>query len=326
LKALVTGGAGFIGSHLVEKLIDRGHEVWVLDDLLTGSLDNLQNVSGRPDFHFVEDSIRNHELVYDMIQKVDQVYHFAAVVGVKNVLKYPRETLLINVEGSRNVLDSSYIFDKKVFVASSSEIYGKGTGELKEEDDRHLGAIQKRRWLYSCTKELDEFMALALYDSVVKRDGKFSVVIGRLFNTVGPRQTGAYGMVLPRFVESALKGENIKVYGTGEQTRTFIHAHDAVNAIYGLMQCKDAEGQVFNIGGDQEISIMDLGQMVKRIASSESEIECVPYNEIYPDGFEDMMKRKPNIDKLLKTIPFRLTYSLASIVARVVAYQNEGEK
>lgn len=318
-KVLITGGAGFIGSHLAESLLERGDEVFIIDNLWTGKLTNIARIQGHERLHLVIDTILNESVMNELIFKADEIYHLAAAVGVKNVMDHPVETLEINVKGTEAVLRLANRFKKKVFIASTSEIYGKHVEhDLSEENNRVMGSVKKRRWAYACSKTLDEFLALAYFD-----EKKLPVVIGRLFNTVGPRQTGRYGMVLPGFVQSALLEKPITVYGDGNQTRSFMHVSDAVGAITGLMEEPSAEGEIYNIGNDQEVSINDLARKVKEMTGSESEIEHIPYEKAYGPGFEDMERRCPNISKLKAAIGFVPSYDLTSIIQTVIDYFKE---
>jgi UDP-glucose 4-epimerase len=318
-KALITGGAGFIGSHLAERLLERGDEVFVIDNLWTGKLANITKIQGHKRLHLVVDTILNESVMNELIFKADHIYHLAAAVGVRNVMDHPVETLEINVKGTEVVLRLANRFKKKVFIASTSEIYGKHVEhDLSENNNRVMGTVKKRRWAYACSKTLDEFLALAYFD-----EKKLPVVIGRLFNTVGPRQTGRYGMVLPGFVQSALLGKPITVYGEGNQTRSFMHVNDAVGAIMRLMDEPPAEGEIYNVGNDQEVSINDLAQKVKEMTGSDSEIEHIPYEKAYGPGFEDMERRCPNISKLKAAIGFAPSYDLTSIIQSVIDYFKE---
>jgi UDP-glucose 4-epimerase len=318
-KALITGGAGFIGSHLAERLLERGDEVFVVDNLWTGRLANIAKIQAHKKLHLVVDTILNESVMNELIFKADHIYHLAAAVGVRNVMDHPVETLEINVKGTEVVLRLANRFKKKVFIASTSEIYGKHVEhDLSEDNNRVMGTVKKRRWAYACSKTLDEFLALAYFD-----EKKLPVVIGRLFNTVGPRQTGRYGMVLPGFVQSALLGKPITVYGEGTQTRSFMHVNDAVGAIMRLMDEPSAEGEIYNVGNDQEVSINDLAQKVREMTGSDSEIEHIPYEKAYGPGFEDMERRCPNISKLKAAIGFAPTYDLDSIIQSVIDYFKE---
>lgn len=318
-KVLVTGGAGFIGSHLTERLIELGHEVFVIDNLWTGKLSNLDKVQNNDRFHLIVDTILNESVMNELIFKVDHIYHLAAAVGVKNIMDHPVETLDINVKGTETVLRLANRFKKKVLVASTSEVYGKHVEHtLSEDDNRVMGSVKKRRWAYACSKTLDEFLALAYYD-----EKKLPVVIVRLFNTVGPRQTGQYGMVLPNFVQSALLGKPITVYGDGTQTRSFTHVKDVVWALANLMEDPRAEGDIFNVGNDHEITINELAQKVKEMTGSDSPIEHIPYEKAYGPAFEDMERRCPNIDKIKNLIGFKPTYDMDAIIQSVIDYFKE---
>ena len=319
MRALITGGAGFIGSHLTEELLDLGYEVYVIDNLWTGRLANLAKVQINEKFHLVVDTVLNESVMNELIFKADHVYHLAAAVGVLNIMDHPVETIDINVKGTEAVLRLANRFKKKVLIASTSEIYGKHVAHsLSEDDNRVMGTVKKRRWAYACSKTLDEFLALAYYD-----EKKLPVVIARLFNTVGPRQTGRYGMVLPNFVQSALLGKPITVYGDGTQTRSFTHVKDVVKALIKLMEEPKAEGDVFNVGNDHEISIKDLAMKVKEMTKSPSEIEFIPYEKAYGPGFEDMERRCPNIEKLAKLTGFKPNHDLDFIIQSVIDYFKE---
>jgi UDP-glucose 4-epimerase len=319
MKILVTGGAGFIGSHLTERLLDLGHEVLILDNLWTGKLTNVSKIQNHERFRLVVDTILNEPVMNQLVSKVDRIYHLAAAVGVKNVMDHPIETLETNVRGTETVLRLANHFKKKIFIASSSEVYGNHVEHvLSENDNRVMGTVKKRRWAYACSKTLDEFFALAYHD-----EKRLPVVIGRLFNTVGPRQTGQYGMVLPSFVQSALLGKPITVFGDGTQSRSFAHVNDIVDAIIRLMDEPLAEGDVFNIGNGKEITMNDLAQKVKDMTGSYSEIEHIPYDKAYGPGFEDMTRRCPNISKIKKLIGFEPTYDIDAIIQSVIDYFRE---
>ena len=316
MKILITGGAGFIGSHLAEHLLENGNEVFVIDNLWTGKLANISKIQNHERLHLVIDTILNESVMNELIFKVDQIYHLAAAVGVRNIMDHPVETLDINVKGTEVVLRLANQFKKKVFIASTSEIYGKHVEhDLSEEDNRVMGSVKKRRWAYACSKTLDEFQALAYFD-----EKKLPVLIGRLFNTVGPRQTGRYGMVLPNFVQSALLGKPITVYGDGTQSRSFAHVNDVVAAITKLMDEPAAVGDIFNVGNNEEVTIKDLAMKVKTMTGSESEIDYVPYEKAYGPGFEDMERRCPDIGKLKKAIDFEPSYDLENIIQSVIDY------
>lgn len=316
MKILITGGAGFIGSHLAERLLELGHEVFVIDNLWTGKLANLENIQLNENLHLIVDTILNESVMNELIFKVDHVYHLAAAVGVKNIMDHPVETIEINVKGTETVLRLTNRFKKKVLLTSTSEIYGKHIEHaLSEDDNRVMGTVKKRRWAYACSKTLDEFLALAYYD-----EKKLPVVIARLFNTVGPRQTGQYGMVLPNFVQSALLGKPILVYGDGTQSRSFTHVKDVVDALIKLMEDPRAEGDIFNVGNEHEITIKELAHKVKEMTGSSSEIEYVPYEKAYGPGFEDMERRCPNIDKIRKFIGFEPNHDMDAIIRSVIDY------
>jgi len=318
-KTLITGGAGFIGSHLAERLLEQGDEVFIIDNLWTGSLNNIAKIHGHERLHLVVDTILNESIMNELIFKIDRIYHLAAAVGVRNVMDHPVETLDTNVKGSEVVLRLANRFKKKIFIASTSEVYGKHVEhDLSEDDNRVMGTVKKRRWAYACSKTLDEFLALAYFD-----EKKLPVIIGRLFNTVGPRQTGQYGMVLPGFVQSALLGKPITVYGDGTQTRSFMHVYDVLNAITALMDTPAAEGEIFNVGNNQEVQIMELARKVKEMTGSASEIEKIPYEKAYGPGFEDMERRCPNVEKLKAATGFQPSYDLESIIQSVIDYFKE---
>jgi UDP-glucose 4-epimerase len=319
MRALITGGAGFIGSHLAERLLELGHEVFVIDNLWTGKLENVANIQNKKKFHLVVDTILNESVMNELIFKVDHIYHLAAAVGVRKIMDNPVETLDINVKGSEVVLRLANRFKKKVFIASTSEVYGNHLEHsLSEDDNRVMGSVKKRRWAYACSKTLDEFLALAYFD-----EKKLPVVVGRLFNTVGPRQTGQYGMVLPTFVQSALLGKPITVYGDGTQTRSFTHVLDVIDAMIKLMEEPTAEGDVFNIGNDHEVSINELAHKVKEMTDSGSEIDHIPYEKAYGPGFEDMQRRCPNIERIRNLIGFEPKYDLEAMIQSVIDYFKE---
>lgn len=319
MNVLITGGAGFIGSHLAETLINRGERVFVIDNLSTGRIENISHLRDNPNFMFINGSILDEFLIDKYAERCDVIYHLAASVGVELVVRNPWECLTTNIRGSEIVLSMAHRYYKKVLVTSTSEIYGKNTnGPLKEEDDRILGSPLKSRWGYSTSKAVDEMLAFLYW-----KEKKLPTVIVRLFNTVGPKQTGAYGMVIPRFVQQALKNEPITIFGTGKQTRCFLHVKDAVEAIIKLMENKDACGGVFNVGSQEEVSIEKLAFKVKEITKSASEILYIPYNEAYEEGFEDMERRVPDISKIKNFIGFQPTMNLDDIIKSVVSYYKE---
>jgi len=316
MNILITGGAGFIGSHLGERLINDGHTVFAVDNLSTGSLNNIKHLVKNERFSYYVDTIMNEKLMAELISKCEHVYHLAAAVGVKLIMDRPIETLRTNVGGTEIVLKIANKFKRKVLIASTSEVYGNHVEHaLGEDDNRIMGSIKKRRWAYACSKTLDEFLALAYYI-----EKKMPVVITRFFNTVGPKQTGTYGMVLPNFVQSALLDKPISIYGDGSQTRSFTHVSDVVDAIIKLMDHPDAVGDVFNIGGEEEISIKGLAEKVKKLTGSKSELIYVPYDEAYGQGFEDMQRRVPKIEKARKLIGYKPSLDLEAIIKSVIEY------
>ena len=316
MKILITGGAGFIGSHVSERLLEQGHEVFIIDNLWTGKLSNLDKIQTNKRMHLVVDTILNESVMNELIFKVDHIYHLAAAVGVRNIMDHPVETIDTNVKGTETLLRLANRFKKKVLIASTSEIYGKHVEHtLSEDDNRVMGSVKKRRWAYACSKTLDEFQAMAYYD-----EKKLPVVIARLFNTVGPRQTGQYGMVLPNFVQCALLGKPITVFGDGTQARSFCHVRDVVNALTKLMSESKAEGDIFNVGNDYEVSINELAQKVKELTGSHSVIEHIPYEKAYGPGFEDMERRCPNIEKIGELIGFDPENNLDTIIQDVINY------
>lgn len=316
MKILITGGAGFIGSHLAEALIARGEEVFVIDDLSTGSIENIIGLKSHPKFHYTIDTIANKAVMAELIDRCEVVYHLAAAVGVKLIVESPVNTIETNIYGTEVVLQLAARKKKKVLIASTSEVYGKSESTpFREDDDMVLGPTTKARWSYACSKAIDEFLALAYF-----RERSLPVVIVRLFNTVGPRQTGRYGMVIPRLVQQALSGEPLTVYGDGKQTRSFTSVSDVVPALMALAEHPAAVGQVFNIGNDQEISITELACLIKKIAGSSSDIMYVPYDVAYQEGFEDMRRRVPDITKARQLIGFSPRVSIEEIVRSVVEY------
>lgn len=316
MRALITGGAGFIGSHLAEHLLAGGHEVLVLDNLATGSFDNIAHLKGRAGFEYTVDSVSNGPLVAEMIDRSDVVFHLAAAVGVKLIVEQPVHTIETNVHGTEVVLKHASKKKKLVFIASTSEVYGKSTDvPFREDADVVLGATAKHRWAYACSKLIDEFLALAYY-----KERRLPVVIVRLFNTVGPRQTGEYGMVLPNFVRQALTGEPITVFGDGTQSRSFTDVGDVVGALVKLSAEPRAVGQVFNIGNTEEITIGDLAKRVRALTGSRSAIRFIPYDEAYEAGFEDMPRRVPDITRVRELVGFEPRVPLDEIVRRVAEY------
>lgn len=316
-KILITGGAGFVGSHLAERLLTDGHEVYVLDDLSTGSFSNIAHLESNKKFHYVIDSVLNKNTIGKLADLCDHIYHLAAAVGVRTIIDHPMKSLQTNIQGTENVLEAANKKKKRVFVASTSEVYGKNGSNkgFKETDDRLQGPTYISRWGYAASKAIDEFMAFSYY-----REKKLPVVICRLFNIVGPRQTGQYGMVVPSFVRKALRNRPITIYGTGKQSRCFCYVTDVVEAMIGLMNSNKTLGELFNIGNTEEISIENLAKRIKHMSQSKSEIIKISYEKAYESGFEDMMRRKPNIDKIHKYIGWRPKVKLNDILANIISY------
>jgi UDP-glucose 4-epimerase len=316
LRVLITGGAGFIGSHLSDAYVARGDEVFCIDDLSTGSIDNIAHLKPHPRFHYTIDSVHNQPVVAELIDQCDVVFHLAAAVGVKLIVESPVRTIETNVRGTEVVLAQANKKKKKVLVASTSEVYGLSNDvPFREDGNLVMGATTKGRWSYACSKAIDEFLALAYW-----REKKLPTVVVRLFNTVGPRQTGQYGMVIPTFVRQALAGRPITVYGTGEQTRCFGYVGDVVGALVSLMDRDDSVGEVFNIGSNEEVSINHLAEKVRELTGSKSEIVRVPYDEAYEEGFEDMPRRVPDISKIGALTGFEPTVKLEQILHSVIEY------
>jgi UDP-glucose 4-epimerase len=306
MKALVTGGAGFIGSHLTERLLKDGNKVAVIDNLSTGSLENMESFKNHASFEFVAGDIRNAELVEPLVKQSDVIFHLAAAVGVRLIAEDPVHTIETNIGGTEIVLNIANKFGRKILIASSSEVYGKSEAvPFHEDDDIVLGSTCLSRWSYACSKAVDEFLGLAFHQQY-----GLDVVICRFFNTIGPRQTGQYGMVVPRFVQMALKGETLQIYGTGRQTRCFCYVADLVEAIIGLMNCEQAAGKVYNIGTNEEITIEELADKIIRITGSKSTKEFVPYEVAYGRPIEDMMRRVPSVERIRKTIGWKPKTSL----------------
>lgn len=315
MLSLITGGAGFIGSHLTDALLARGERVLVLDDLSTGSLDNLRLNQSHPHLRCVIDSVMNVRALDELVEEADIVYHLAAAVGVRRIIESPVRTIETNVRGTELLLESAAKYGKRVFLASTSEVYGKNAAvPFREDDDVVLGPSIMSRWSYATSKLLDEFLALAY-----GRERKLPVIIGRLFNTVGPRQTGRYGMVLPTFVRQALEGKPITVFGTGRQKRCFGYVGDTVEAIIRLVATDRALGHVVNIGNDEEISIGQLAELVKEQAQSSSPMQFLSYDQAYEPGFEDMSRRVPSVEKLFALTGFRPTTPLRAVVDEIVS-------
>ncbi len=316
MKALITGGAGFIGSHLADELLSNNNEVVVLDNLSTGRYENIEHLLKNRNLEFVEGDILDISLVDKLVEKVDSIFHLAAAVGVDLIVKKPLESLTTNIKGSEIVLDAALRYRKKILITSTSEIYGKNVnGPLKEDDDRILGSPLKSRWSYSTAKAVDEMLAYIYW-----KEKRLPTIIVRLFNTVGPRQTGSYGMVMPRFISQALKNEAITVYGTGRQSRCFLHVKDAVSALTRMMDEPKAIGEVFNIGSQEEITIQQLAEEIIKSTKSSSKIEYIPYDKAYEEGFEDMQRRVPDTTKINKLIGFKPTCALREIIEDIVRY------
>lgn len=322
-KVLITGGAGFVGSHLAERHLQMGDQVFVIDDLSTGSIENILPLKRFETFNYVIDTVTNEAQTAELLDLCDVVYHLAAAVGVKLIVESPVRTIETNIRGTEVILDLAAKKGKRVLIASTSEVYGKREGvPFRETDDLILGATSKARWAYACSKAIDEFLALAYW-----KERKVPTVVVRLFNTVGPRQTGRYGMVIPSFVQQALKGQDITVYGDGSQRRCFAHVADVVEALIGLAAHPDAVGQVFNIGSQEEVSIMQLAERIKAKTASTSRIVTMPYDEAYQEGFEDMLRRVPDTTKARELVGFRAKASLDEILDSVIEFErNRGTK
>ena len=316
MRYLITGGAGFIGSHLAEELLRRGHEVFVVADLSTGSINNIRHLKTHDRFHYVVDSCANVQLMAELVDAADIVYHLAAAVGVKLIVESPVRTIETNIQLTEIVLNLCNKKKRPVFVASTSEVYGKSEQlPFREDGDLVMGATTKGRWSYACSKAIDEFLAIAYF-----KERKLPTVVARLFNTVGPRQTGQYGMVVPNFVKQALSGKPITVFGDGKQSRCFTHVADVVRALIALMETESSYGQVFNIGNNNEITIGDLAKQVREMCSSKSEIVLVPYEKAYEQGFEDMPRRVPDLSKIQAAVGWKPSIALPQILADVIDY------
>ena len=322
MHALITGGAGFIGSHLAEVLLQRGDKVTILDNLSTGRYENLAHLDGHPDLQVVIGTILNETLVDKLVERCDVIFHLAAAVGVELIIKKPLESMMTNIRGSEIILEMAHRYRKKVLIASTSEIYGKNShGPLREDTDRVLGSPLKTRWSYSTSKAVDEVFAHVYW----KEKGVPTVIV-RLFNTVGPRQSGAYGMVIPRFVSQALAGKPLEVHGDGKQSRCFLHVRDVVGALVKLMEHPQAVGQVFNLGSQEEVSIADLAARIIQIAGSSSEVRLIPYDQAYEEGYEDMPRRVPDTTKIRALIGFETTMNLDQIIRSVIDSTQPPEK
>lgn len=321
MRYLITGGAGFIGSHLADHLLEQGHEVFAIDDLSTGAMDNIRHLKGHERFHYEIDTITNASLLAELVDSVDAVFHLAAAVGVRLVVEQPVRTIETNIEGTGAVLRAAQKKAKPVLVASSSEVYGKAVSvPFREDDDMLLGPSSKARWSYACSKAIDEFLAIAY-----ARERQLPTVVARLFNTVGPRQTGRYGMVIPSFVRQALAGEPISVYGDGQQSRCFTHVSDVVRALHLLLDRlgrRDLGGEVYNVGSSEEVRILDLAERVRDLVGSVSEVTFVPYDQAYAEGFEDMRRRVPGTEKI-RELGWAPARSLDDILRDVIAHERE---
>jgi len=316
-SALITGGAGFIGSHLSELLLDRGVEVFVLDDLSTGSERNVAHLRDRRDFHLIVDSVLKSSVVNELVHRCDVVYHLAAAVGVRLIVEEPVRTLVTNIQGTENVLDHCNRFGKRVLVASTSEVYGdrREPEALDESSLRMYGPTTAKRWAYAESKALDEFLALAYH-----QERGLDCVIARLFNTVGPRQSGQYGMVVPRFVAAALAGRPLEIHGDGTQTRCFCHVQDTIRALSALMDSTETSGKIYNVGSTERVTINELAQRVLALTGSSSETATLPYDEVYGQGIEDMLHRQPSIEKISRAVGWEPTRNLDEILADVVEH------
>lgn len=316
MRALITGGAGFVGSHLAERLLADGHEVFVLDNLSTGSMDNIVHLKGHPAFHYTLDEVENEGPLAELVDQADVIFHLAAAVGVKLIVEAPVHTIETNVHGTEIVLKHANKKKKLVVIASTSEVYGKSTDvPFREDADLVMGPTLKHRWAYACSKAIDEFLALAYW-----KEKRLPVIVVRLFNTVGPRQTGQYGMVIPNFVRQALAGEPITVFGDGTQSRSFTYVGDVVSALARLVREPEAVGQVFNVGNPDEITMKALAEKIRAKTGSSSPIVLVPYDQAYEKGFEDMPRRVPDISKIQALIGFQPTVQLDEILDKVIDY------
>ncbi len=317
MRALITGGAGFIGSHLADHLLAQQDEVWAIDDLTTGSIDNIEHLMSNPRFHYRIGTIANVPATAELVDRCDVIFHLAAAVGVRLIVESPVRTIETNIRGTEIILEVAAKKKKHVLIASTSEVYGKSTKlPFGEEDDLVIGPPTRGRWSYACSKAIDEFLALAYW-----KERRLPVTVVRLFNTVGPRQTGQYGMVLPTFVRQALREEPITVYGTGKQSRCFAYVGDIVQAFRKLVCCEEAVGQIFNLGNNQLVTIEELAGLVRRMSGSNSEIVYVPYEEAYEEGFEDMQSRVPSLEKAKKLIGYSPGVALNEIIERVIAHE-----
>lgn len=318
MRFLVTGGAGFIGSHLSERLLSLNHEVSCVDDLSTGNVDNIAGFRNHPRYSFHLDSIFNERLMNELVDRADVIVHFAAAVGVKRIVEFPVQTIETNVAGSEIVLNLAARRSKRTLIASTSEVYGKSTKfPFAEDDDLVLGSTYNSRWGYACSKAIDEFLTLAYH-----REKGLPATILRFFNTVGPRQTGQYGMVVPSFVKQALQGEPVTVYGSGEQTRCFGHVHDIVEGLIRVIKSEETIGEIFNLGSTEEVSINELARRIIKASGSQSKIVHIPYSDAYAPGFEDMFRRVPDISKAHRTFGFTPKHTLDEIISDVIEHMS----
>jgi len=319
MNVLITGGAGFIGSHLAERLLARGYEVTIVDDLSTGSSENIQHLKTAPRFQSFIDTVTNHRLMADLVEEADIIYHLAAAVGVRLIVECPTRVMETNIRGTEVVLELAARKKKRILITSTSEVYGKRNHvPFGEADDLVLGPPDKGRWSYACSKLIDEFLAIAYW-----KEKGVPTVVARLFNVVGPRQTGRYGMVIPSLVKQALRGIDMTVYGDGSQSRCFAHVNDAVGALIALAESPEANGDVYNIGSTEEISILNLAHKIKTMAASDSRIVLVPYAKAYKDGFEDMMRRVPDLSKISNAIGYRPSMNLDQVLLSTIKYHVE---
>jgi UDP-glucose 4-epimerase len=317
MRVLITGGAGFIGSHLAERYLEAGHEVIIIDDLSTGSINNIEHIKAHPRLTYYVESIANRPLTAELVDMCETVYHLAAAVGVRLIVESPVRTIETNVNGTETILSLASKKRKRVIIASTSEVYGKRNKvPFREDDDLILGPPTKGRWSYACSKAIDEFLAIAYW-----REKRVPTTIARFFNTVGPRQTGRYGMVIPNLVSQALMDQDLTVFGDGLQSRCFTHVADAVRGLMGIAEHPEAVGQVYNIGNDAEISIMDLARRIKLLTGSRSSIVLVPYDSAYEEGFEDMARRLPDLSKIKTLIGYQARIGLDQILADVIEHQ-----
>jgi UDP-glucose 4-epimerase len=319
MNVLITGGAGFIGSHLAERLLARGDEVRVIDDLSTGSQENIQHLSVARGFQCFIDTVTNQKLMAELVDEADVIYHLAAAVGVRLIVESPTRAMETNIRGTEMVLELAAKKKKRLLITSTSEVYGKRNQvPFGEDDDLVLGPPDKGRWSYACSKLIDEFLAIAYW-----KEKRLPTVVARLFNVVGPRQTGRYGMVIPSLVKQALRGSDMTVYGDGSQSRCFAHVNDAVGALIALAESPEANGQVYNVGSTEEITILDLARRIKGMTASESRIVRIPYAQAYKDGFEDMMRRVPDLNKIHEVIGYRPSMNLDEILLSTIKYHME---